>query len=263
MGFLLVDARNAFNEINRTATLWTVRHLWPSGARFTFNCYRHHSLLLVRAKDGDDGTFLFSKEGVTQGDPLAMVVYGIGALPLCRTIKDEVPECHQPWYADDAGAGGKFDDILNYFNVLTNEGPARGYFPEPSKSILIVKPQSVEAAKAKFQHLGFQVVTGARYLGGFIGTEESKMEWVRGKVEKWAEHVRSLSVVARSSPHCAFVGLQKSLQSEWIHLQRVTGGIDDKFMPIEDAITSSFMPALLNTNPHQPDSIRSLMALPV
>ena len=107
-GFLLVDARNAFNEINRTATLWTVRHLWPSGARFTFNCYRHHSLLLVRAKDGDDGTFLFSKEGVTQGDPLAMVVYGIGALPLCRTIKDEVPECHQPWYADDVGAGQLF-----------------------------------------------------------------------------------------------------------------------------------------------------------
>ena len=34
-------------------------------------------------------------------------------------------------------------------------------------------------------------------------------------------------------------------------------------MPIEDAITSSFMPALLNANPHQPDSLRSLMALPV
>ena len=40
-GFLLIDARNAFNEENRTAMLWAVCHEWPSGAQFTFNCYRH------------------------------------------------------------------------------------------------------------------------------------------------------------------------------------------------------------------------------
>ena len=40
-GFLLIDARNALNEDNRTAMLWAVRHEWPSGAQFTFNCYRH------------------------------------------------------------------------------------------------------------------------------------------------------------------------------------------------------------------------------
>ena len=39
-GFLLIDARNAFNEENWTAMLWAVRHEWPSGAKFTFNCYR-------------------------------------------------------------------------------------------------------------------------------------------------------------------------------------------------------------------------------
>ena len=40
-GFLLIDAWNAFNEENWTAMLWAVRHEWPSGAQFTFNCYRH------------------------------------------------------------------------------------------------------------------------------------------------------------------------------------------------------------------------------
>ena len=30
-GFLLIDARNTFNEENRTAMRWDVRHEWPSG----------------------------------------------------------------------------------------------------------------------------------------------------------------------------------------------------------------------------------------
>ena len=37
-GFLLIDARNAFNEENQTDMLWAVRHEWPGGAQFTFNC---------------------------------------------------------------------------------------------------------------------------------------------------------------------------------------------------------------------------------
>ena len=45
--FLLVDAKNAFNKINRFVMIWTVRHLWPSGARFFFNCYRHWSSLVL------------------------------------------------------------------------------------------------------------------------------------------------------------------------------------------------------------------------
>ena len=262
-GFLLVDARNAFNEINRTAALWTVRHRWPSGARFTFNCYKYHATLLVRSKDGGDAIFIYSKEGWTQGDPIAMIVYGIVMLPVTKSIIATVPECHQPWYADDAGAGGKFNDIMRYFTTLCDKGPARGYFPEPTKSIIIVKPQSVEAAKAKFAHLGFKVVTGARYLGGHVGTVESKEKWVSDKVKTWTEAVRSLSRVAQSSPQAAFAGLQKSLQSEWIHLQRVTDGIQDSFAPIEDAISSTFLPALLNAPPDQPTSLRDLLALPV
>jgi hypothetical protein len=90
-GYLLIDAKNAFNEQNRTAMLWTVRHEWPSGARFTFNCYKHWATLVIRSNDGT-GTFLYSKEGVTQGDPLSMFAYGIGLLPLIRALKIQFPE---------------------------------------------------------------------------------------------------------------------------------------------------------------------------
>ena len=37
MGFLLINAKNAFNEINLVEMLWRVQHLWPSVARFLFN----------------------------------------------------------------------------------------------------------------------------------------------------------------------------------------------------------------------------------
>ena len=45
-GFLLIDAANAFNNFSRIQLLWNVRHLWPSGAWFAFNCYKHQSLLV-------------------------------------------------------------------------------------------------------------------------------------------------------------------------------------------------------------------------
>ena len=74
-GFLLIDARNAFNEENWTAMLWAVRHECPGGAQFTFNCYRHWATLVVRNTEDGSGHFFHRKEGVTQGFPLAMIVY--------------------------------------------------------------------------------------------------------------------------------------------------------------------------------------------
>ena len=95
-GFLLIDARNVFNEENLTAMLWAVWHEWTGGAQFTFNCYRHWSTLVVRDTVDGSGHFLHSKEGVTQGDPIAMITYGIGVLPLIRDLKRAHPCVTQP-----------------------------------------------------------------------------------------------------------------------------------------------------------------------
>ena len=80
-GFLLIDAQNAFNEENRTTMLWAIWHEWPSGSQLTFNCYLHWATLVVRDTGDGSGHFLHSKEGVTQGDPIAMIPYGIGSPP--------------------------------------------------------------------------------------------------------------------------------------------------------------------------------------
>jgi hypothetical protein len=59
LGFPLIDANNAFNEINRINMLWTIRHEWLAGARFAFNCYIYHCFLFVRNAGGMP-TIMFS-----------------------------------------------------------------------------------------------------------------------------------------------------------------------------------------------------------
>ena len=56
---------------------------------------------------------------------------------------------YQPWYDDDAGVMSRMDEIDAYFTNLNALGPKYGYFPEPTKSVLVVKPDSVEMAKEK------------------------------------------------------------------------------------------------------------------
>ena len=79
---------------------------------------------------------LYSKEGVTQEDPLPVFMYAIGTLPLIHSLYNS--SCWtQIWYADDASAGGCLKDIYEWFSPLCSRGPAFGYFPEPTKSFVV------------------------------------------------------------------------------------------------------------------------------
>jgi hypothetical protein len=75
-----------------------------------------------------------------------MLAYGTGILPLIRQLKPEFPQVEQPWYADDEGAGAKFDKIECFFRRLCEIGRLFGYYPEPTKSILIVRQHNLEEA---------------------------------------------------------------------------------------------------------------------
>ena len=81
--------------------LWTVRHRWPDGAIFAFNCYKHWEQFLLY-QPGEPPVTTLSKEEVTQGDPLYMVLYGIPLVPLAEELQAADPELLSPFYADDA-----------------------------------------------------------------------------------------------------------------------------------------------------------------
>ena len=265
-GFLLVDARNAFNEINRIAMLWNIRHLWPKGARFAFNCYRFHSLLIVRSSTGTLFE-LYSQEGVTQGDVLAMICYAIGILPLCQLLREIHIDCRTPWYADDAGCLGNFEQIEMFFDDLCLYGPEFGYHPVNSKSILIVRERDIPQATSYFleeNNRSFKIVTGHRYLGGFIGDDSTRDEWLSNKLLDWQTSVTNLALAAEKFPQSAYAGLQKCLQHEWSFIQRVIPNIGPQFQDLEDSIRSDFLSALFGElSIPEDDYRRDITCLPV
>ena len=103
---LLIDASNAFNSLNLETALWNARILWPRCSRFLFNTYRGFASLFVVGTD----EVIYSREGTTQGDPLAMLFYGVSLLPLIRKLKN--PKNVLPsWYTDDSAAIAKLKKL--------------------------------------------------------------------------------------------------------------------------------------------------------
>ena len=70
-------------------------------------------------------------------------------------------------------------------------------------------------------------------------------------------------MVAKRYPQTAYAGLARSLQSEWMYLQRVTPDVGAHFLPVEQAIATKFLPALLDLTEAEVAPLRSLLALPV
>ena len=100
-----VDVRNEFNEMSYLAMLWTVRHLLPAGTRFAFNFYRHWAKLLL-CHPGEPPVTILIREGVTQGDPISMVLYRITLVPLGEELRAAYLGLLSPFYANDVSFDG-------------------------------------------------------------------------------------------------------------------------------------------------------------
>ena len=255
-GLLLVDARNAFNSVNCEAALWNVRVLWPRCARFLFNTYRGYATLVLHGAPEN----VLSREGVTQGDPLSMMMYAIAVLPLVQSLINR-DKWDQNWYADDSACSAKLPKIREWFDKLCESGPEFGYYPEPQKTYLVVDPGDEAEANMLFGDLGVKVVTGLRFLGGFIGDQESTDDFVEQKVQMWVRCVEKLTKAAGSQPQATYAALTKSLQFEWAYLQRVIPNCADAFVPLCEIITANFLPAVLGGGISEEERI--LFSLPV
>ena len=84
----MVDAENAFNNLNRNAALENVKELCPLFYRYLHNTYQTPAKLIVPGKDKYD--IIYSEEGTTQGDVAAMAKYGVAVKPLIDNLSESV-----------------------------------------------------------------------------------------------------------------------------------------------------------------------------
>ena len=139
------------------------------------------------------GFELLSQEGVTQGCPFSMAMYALATLPLLNLLRpannrderDWMPRPDiaggmedksqgdmptQVWFADDGQGGGSLEQVFTLWNRVLRFGPGFGYYPKPSKTVLIVKEDKEDDAKVLFKDSKVKISKeGHRDLGAFIG----------------------------------------------------------------------------------------------
>ena len=172
---ILADATNAFNSLNRQTALRNIRHLCPSLSKVLTNTYREDIQMFI------DGETMLSQEGTTQGDPLAMAMYAISILPLIHHLENE--KIKQVWFADDATAGGGLTGLKEWWDRIVDLGPEYGYYPNASKTWLIVNEDNFDEAINLFEGTGIAITKeGKRYLGAAIGECKFTEHYVKQKV---------------------------------------------------------------------------------
>jgi hypothetical protein len=96
-------------------------------------------------------------------------------------------------------------------------GPGRATSLNPRTSWYICKAEDKAVAQQVFKanDLDIQYSCGQRYLGGFIGSNGSKSDWLGSMVTTWLAAVETLALQARNFPQAAYAGFTFCLQNEW------------------------------------------------
>ena len=141
-------------------------------------------------------------------------------------------------------------------------GLGYGYFPEPCKTVLVVKESVYSKAREAFDGTGVLITTeGQKHLGAVIGSEEFRCKYVSDLVTVWVKEVETLSDIAKSDPHSSYSAYTHGLVHKWTYFQRTIPQCSELYQPVENSIRNSFIPAITGKISCS-DPERNLFALP-
>ena len=185
------------------------------------NCYQRPSRLFITG-----GGEITSAEGATQGDPLDMSAYGFGITPLFQLIRNDIK---QAVFADDLSGAHKLHTLRKWWDNIETYGPSLGYYPNASKSWLLVKPHLLSEAERVVHGTEINItMEGRKHFGGFVGTRETEEQYASKNINDLAKQIVTLYEIAKSEPHAyayAFVkGFQHKLNYH-IHVLLTIAGL--------------------------------------
>ena len=130
-----------------------------------------------------------------------MVAYVIVILLIIKNLKVVFPGVTNTWYDNYASALCTFSRVGSYFNLQEQIFPGRAYYPVPSKIFLIVHLDNIEDVKSFGLCHGFKVCTVMHYLGGLIGDDKSKCDWLREECTlTWEKNINMISETTGKYP---------------------------------------------------------------
>ena len=144
-------------------------------------------------------------------------------------------------YVDDFSATGKRDDLRKWWDTLIIIGPKFGYYLEPIKTWLVVKPYRSQRTTKVFSGTNIKITNkGHRYLGRTVGTEILRYLYGR-KVIEWINLLEVLSKIAVVEPqaaYCVFIG---GFKHEVIYTIRTIPNIRKHLEKLDQAVHSKFL----------------------
>ena len=239
---ILVDAANAFNNINREALIHNIKYVCPEISTYVKNCYSEPARLFVIG-----GLEIKSQEGTTQGDPLGMAVYALGVTPMLNILLIGIGNKHNRMvaFADDITAAGSLDALKQWWDHILEIGPSYGYFPQPTKSWLIVKPDQLDQARETFAGTEIKITSdGERHLGAVIGTDENKSQYINQKIDDWTQEINLLAEIAATYPQAAYTAYVNSYQHKLTYFLRTIPSISDELKRVDEAVRHRLIPSL-------------------
>ena len=176
-------------------------------------------------------------------------MYAIATVPLIEKLHST--NTKQVWYADYATAGGTLLNLKAWWTMLSSSGPSYGYFVNPGKKWLIVKPQHEHDAKKLFSGTGIGITSEEkRHLGAALGS--------RSFLESY---ILNLFLIAKTQPHAAYCAFVHGVSGLWTFFLRTLPNITSFLQPLEDSIRLHFIPSITGRDSIS-DTERDLFALP-
>ena len=83
-----------------------------------------------------------------------------------------------------------------------------------------------------------------RYLGGFIGDEKSKRDWLKYRTSKWEKNICAITKMLGEYPQESYVAVVCVIQPEWIFLQRVKKDTGCAILGVEKILQENLLPCL-------------------